>query len=183
MNKDIAEVLYSEHDIQDACKNLGREITKMYMGEKLLVIGILKGSFIFMSDLIKNIDMQCKVDFMEASSYYGKSTESSGIVTITKELDLPVEGYHVIVVEDIVDSGNTLYYVKRYLESQGALSIRICAMFDKPCRRTAEVETDLKGFTIGDQFIVGYGLDFDEKYRNLPYVGLLRPELYEDTSD
>lgn len=180
MHNDIEKIMFTQEKIQEACKKMGKQITEMYKGENLLIVGILKGSFVFMSDLIRNIDMHCKVDFMEASSYYGKETESSGVVTITKELDLPIKNQHVVIVEDIVDTGNTLYYIKPFFESQGALSIKICSLFDKPCRRKKDIKADITGFTIGDDFIVGYGLDFDERYRNLPYVGLLKQEIYKD---
>lgn len=180
MHKDIVKVMFTKEEIERACKRLGEQITQKYKGEKLRFIGILKGSFVFMADLIRHVDTHCEVDFMGASSYYGTSTESSGVVTITKELDLPVEGYHVVIVEDIVDTGNTLMSIKEYLEAQGALSIEICALFDKPCRRIKNINVDFSGFKIGNEFIVGYGLDFNELYRNLPYVGVLNPNLYKN---
>ncbi len=178
MHEDIQSIRYTGEQIAEACKRLGEQITRDYKDKKLLIVGILKGSFIFMGDLVKHINTTCKMDFMEASSYYGKDTMSSGVVTITKELECPVDGYNIVLVEDIVDTGNTLYYIKQYMEAGGAQSIRICSLFDKPCRRIKDIEADYIGFTIGDEFIVGYGLDFDEKYRNLPYVGVLKPEVY-----
>ncbi len=179
MNQDIEAVRYSEEDIQKICKQLGAQITEDYKDKKLLIIGILKGSFIFLSDLIRNIKIHCEVDFLEASSYCGKSTVSSGTVVITKELERSAEGYDVILVEDIVDTGSTLFNIKQYLSSKGARSVKICSLFDKPSRRVKDINADYVGFTIQNEFIVGYGLDFDEKYRNLPYVGILKSEVYE----
>ncbi len=178
MCNDIERIMFTKEDIQKAVDDLGKKITEDYKGKNLLVIAILKGSFVFMSDLIRAIDLECKLDFMGASSYSGKKLESSGVVTIEKDIELPIEGYDIIVVEDIVDSGNTLFHVKKLLDAKGANSIKICALFDKPCRRKVDISADYYGFTIGDEFIVGYGLDFDEKYRNLPYVGILKPEIY-----
>lgn len=178
MRNDIERIMFTEEDIANAVAKLGKQITEEYKDKNLLIIAILKGSFIFMSDLVRAIDLKCKLDFMGASSYNGKAVESSGVVTIEKDLELPVEGYDIIVVEDIIDSGSTLFHVKELLTAKGAKSIKVCALFDKPCRRKIDMTADYYGFTIGDEFIVGYGLDFDEDYRNLPYVGVLKPELY-----
>ncbi len=179
MHGDIEQVRYSKEDIQNVCKRLGEQISEDYKKKKLLIIGILKGSFIFMADLARNIQINCEMDFLGASSYYGKSTDTSGVVTITKELESTVQGYDVLLVEDIVDTGNTLYSIKQYLEEKGAQSVKICSLFDKPSRRIKNINADYVGFTIKNEFIVGYGLDFDEKYRNLPYVGILKSEVYE----
>ena len=179
VHNDFESIKYSEEEIQNVCKRLGEQITKDYKNKKLLIVGILKGAFIFMADLVKNIKTECVMDFIEASSYYGKDTTSSGVVTITKELGFSVKDYDVILVEDIIDTGNTLYHIKKMMESEGAKSIKICALFNKPSRRIKDIEADYMGFTIENEFIVGYGLDFDEYYRNIPYVGILKPEIYE----
>lgn len=177
MRNDIEEVLYSEEQIQEKIRELGAALSKEYEGRNPLVICVLKGAFIFMADLVKNINVHCEVDFMAVSSY-GASTRSSGVVKIIKDLDVPVEGRDIIIVEDIIDSGLTLSYLIDVLERRNAHSISIVALFDKPGRRTVELEPDYKGFTIPDAFVVGYGLDYAEKYRNLPYVGILKKEIY-----
>jgi len=174
---DIQEVLYSEEQIQAKVAELGKMISADYEGKTPLVICILKGAFIFMSDLVKKVTVPLELDFMAVSSY-GNSTKSSGVVKILKDLDVPVEGRHVIIVEDIIDSGLTLSYLIDVLERRNALSIAVVALFDKPGRRTVELDPDYKGYTIPDAFVVGYGLDYAEKYRNLPFVGILKPEIY-----
>lgn len=178
MCNDIEKVMFTEEDIANAINKIGKQITEEYKDKNLLIIAILKGSFVFVSDLIRAIDLKCKVDFMAASSYTHKKLQSTGVVTIEKDLELPVKDQDVIVVEDIIDSGNTLFNIKNLLRAKGANSIKVCTLFDKPCRRQVDMSADYFGFTIGDEFIVGYGLDFDEKYRNLPYVGILKPEIY-----
>lgn len=177
MRNDIEEVLYTEEQIQAKVKELGDMLSKEYEGRNPLIICVLKGAFIFMADLFKNITVHCEVDFMAVSSY-GASTKSSGVVKIIKDLDVPVEGRDVIIVEDIIDSGLTLSYLIDVLERRNAHSISVVALFDKPGRRTVELEPDWKGFTIPDAFVVGYGLDYAEKYRNLPFVGVLKREIY-----
>lgn len=177
MHNDIQEVLFTEQDIQEKVAELGRRITVDYAGKNPLVLCILKGAFIFISDLVKKIDLPLTVDFMAVSSY-GSATKSSGVVKIIKDLDAPVEGRDILIVEDIIDSGLTLSYLIDVLERRNAHSVKIVAMFDKPHNRTVELEPDYKGFMIPDAFIVGYGLDYAEKYRNLPYVGVLKPEVY-----
>lgn len=176
---DIQEVLYSEEQIQSKVAELGATLSSEYADKNPLVICILKGAFIFMSDLVKKITVPLELDFMAVSSY-GSSTKSSGVVKILKDLDVPVEGRHVIIVEDIIDSGLTLSYLIDVLERRNALSIAVVALFDKPKRRTVELEPDYKGFSIPDEFVVGYGLDYAEKYRNLPFVGILKPEIYSN---
>jgi len=177
LHNDIEEILYTEEEIQAKIKELGHKLSEEYEGRNPLVICVLKGAFIFMADLVKNINVHCEVDFMAISSY-GASTKSSGVVKIIKDLDVPVEGRDIIIVEDIIDSGLTLSYLIDILERRNAHSITVVALFDKPGRRTVDLEPDLKGFTIPDAFVVGYGLDYAEKYRNLPYVGVLKKEIY-----
>lgn len=177
MQNDIQEVLYSEQQIQDKVKEMGELISRDLEGRNPLVICVLKGAFIFMADLVKQISIPLEIDFMAVSSY-GTSTKSSGVVKIVKDLDISVEGRHVLIVEDIIDSGLTLSYLIDVLERRNALSITVAALFDKPARRTVDLDADYKGFVIPDSFVVGYGLDYGEKYRNLPYVGVLKPEVY-----
>lgn len=177
MHNDIQEVLYSEEVIQKKVQELGAAVSREYAGRNPLVICVLKGAFIFMADLSKNITIPIELDFMAVSSY-GNSTRSSGEVKIIKDLDTSVDGRDVIIVEDIIDSGLTLSYLIDVLERRNALSVSVVALFDKPGRRTVDLQADYTGFTIPDAFVVGYGLDYAEKYRNLPYVGVLKPEVY-----
>ncbi|CAG7649945.1 Hypoxanthine-guanine phosphoribosyltransferase [Paenibacillus solanacearum] len=177
MQNDVQETLYSEQQIQDKVKEMGAAISRDFEGRNPLVICVLKGAFIFMGDLVKQINVPLEIDFMAVSSY-GASTKSSGVVKIIKDLDISVEGRHVLIVEDIIDSGLTLSYLIDVLERRNAQSITIAALFDKPGRRTVDLDADYKGFVIPDAFVVGYGLDYAEKYRNLPYVGILKPEVY-----
>lgn len=177
MRNDIQEVLYSEETIQAKVKELGEQLGRDFEGRNPLVICVLKGAFIFISDLVKNMDIPLEVDFMAVSSY-GASTKSSGVVRIIKDLEVPVEGRDIIIVEDIIDSGLTLSYLIDVLERRNAKSVTIVALFDKPGRRTVDLEPDYKGFSIPDAFVVGYGLDYAEKYRNLPFVGVLKKEIY-----
>ena len=177
MVEDISEILCTEEQIQKKVEELGNLISRDFAGKSPLVICVLKGAFIFMADLVKHIKIPLEVDFMAVSSY-GQSTRSSGIVKIIKDLDISVEGRNVIIVEDIIDSGLTLSYLIDVLKQRKALSISVVAMFDKPARRTVGLKPDYVGFTIPDAFIVGYGLDYAEKYRNLPFVGILKPEVY-----
>nr|WP_231571339.1 hypoxanthine phosphoribosyltransferase [Paenibacillus sp. VKM B-2647] len=174
---DIQEVLYSEELIQAKIKELGETLSRDYEGRNPLVICVLKGAFIFMADLVKRITVPIEIDFMAVSSY-GASTKSSGVVKIMKDLDIPVEGRDILIVEDIIDSGLTLSYLIDVLERRNARSVAVVALFDKPTGRSVELEPDYKGFVIPDAFIVGYGLDYAEKYRNLPFVGILKPEIY-----
>lgn len=174
---DIQEILYTEEQIQSKVKELGEMISRDYEGRNPLVICVLKGAFIFMADLVKAITIPLEIDFMAVSSY-GQSTKSSGVVKIIKDLDVPVEGRNVLIVEDIIDSGLTLSYLIDVLERRNALSISVVTLFDKPARRTVELEPDYKGYTLPDAFVVGYGLDYAEKYRNLPFIGILKPEIY-----
>lgn len=177
MVKDIERVLFSEEQIAEKIKEIGAQISKDYEDKNPLIISVLRGSFIFMADLCRAVTVPCEVDFMSASSY-GAGSVSSGEVKIVKDLDTSVEGRHIIVVEDILDSGRTLSYLLKNLEARGAASIALCTFLDKPDRRVIPVDVDYCGFTVPDEFIVGYGLDYAQKYRNLPYVGILKPEVY-----
>lgn len=177
MHKDIQEVLFTEEAIREKVKELGAAISKDYEGRNPLVICVLKGAFIFMADLAKSITVPIELDFMAVSSY-GNAARSSGEVKIIKDLDQSVEGRDVLIVEDIIDSGLTLSYLIDVLERRNALSVRVVALFDKPARRNVDIVPDYVGFQIPDAFVVGYGLDYAEKYRNLPYVGILKPEVY-----
>ncbi|MEQ8154143.1 MAG: hypoxanthine phosphoribosyltransferase [Clostridiaceae bacterium] len=178
MREDIQEVLFSEEDIRKKVSQLAEAISYDYKDKELLVVGVLKGSVIFASELIKNITIPCEIDFMAVSSY-GNSTDTSGVVRILKDLDHGIEGKNVLIVEDIVDSGITLNYLEKYLNGRGAESINIVTLLNKPARRKTEVEVKYQGFEVPDGFIVGYGIDYAEKYRNLPFIGILKPEVYE----
>lgn len=177
MRDDIAEVFASEQQLRERVEAIGRQITEDYAGREPVFVGVLKGCFIFMADLVRACDVKCTVDFMVVSSY-GSGTVSSGAVEIVKDLSQDIAGRDVIIVEDILDSGNTLSYLKRYMQARNPASIRIVTLMDKPERRKADVAADYVGFTIPDAFVVGYGLDYDQRYRNLPYIGVLKPEVY-----
>ena len=177
MRQDIAAVWASEEQLRERIEELGRQITKDYEDKEPLFVGVLKGCFIFMADLVRACDLKCTVDFMVVSSY-GSGTVSSGAVEIIKDLSHDIAGRDIIIVEDILDSGNTLSYLKKIMSARGPASIRIVTLMDKPERRTADVTADYVGFTIPDAFVVGYGLDYDQRYRNLPYIGILKPEVY-----
>ncbi|MGM1050478.1 hypoxanthine phosphoribosyltransferase [Paenibacillus uliginis N3/975] len=179
MQNDIQEVLISEEEIQAKIKELGEKLSAEYEGRDPLVICVLKGAFIFMADLVKNITVPMELDFMAVSSY-GASTKSSGVVKIIKDLDESVEGRDVLIVEDIIDSGLTLSYLIDLLENRKAKSIAVVTLFDKPARRTVDLQADYAGFVLPDAFVVGYGLDYAEHYRNLPYIGILKPEIYSN---
>ncbi|WP_025683060.1 hypoxanthine phosphoribosyltransferase [Paenibacillus maysiensis] len=177
MQNDIQEVLISEEEIQSKIKELGAQLSVQYEGKNPLVICVLKGAFIFMADLVKAITVPMELDFMAVSSY-GVSTKSSGVVKIIKDLDASVEGRDVLIVEDIIDSGLTLTHLIELLKNRNANSVCVVPLFDKPARRTVNLEADYTGFTLPDAFVVGYGLDYAEHYRNLPYIGILKPEIY-----
>ena len=178
MRNDVEKILISEEELRDKNIELGRRITKDYKGEELLVVGILKGSSIFMSDLIREIDLPLQIDYMVVSSY-GTSTESSGVVRIVKDLQHSIEGKHVLIVEDIVDTGLTLAYICEILRGRGPASVSICTLLDKPIRRKKQFPIEYIGFEVPDEFIVGYGIDYAENYRNLPFVGALKRSVYE----
>lgn len=177
MKKDIKEVLISEEDILKRVKELGAEITNDYKDKDLIVVGILKGAVVFMSELCKRIDLPMNMDFMSVSSY-GKSSRSTGEVKIIKDLDASVEGKDILIVEDIIDTGLTLSYLTDNLRKRGANSVKIVTLLDKPNRKNLEVKVDYLGFEVPKEFIVGYGLDYAEVYRNLPYVASLKEEVY-----
>jgi hypoxanthine phosphoribosyltransferase len=178
LKNDVKKILITEEEIRAKLRELGQEITKDYSGKDLLIVGILKGSFVFMGDLIRNIDVPIQVDFMEISSY-GCATESSGAVRILKDLDNDIEGRNVLIVEDIVDTGLTLSYLIDNLWSRKPSSLKICTFLNKPSRRKVPLEVNYNGYNIPDEFVVGYGLDYAEKYRNLPYVAIVKPEIYK----
>ena len=180
MKNDIAKVLLSEEELQRRVKELGEEISRDYAGKNPTMVCILKGAVMFYTDLLRSMPIPLTMDFMAVSSY-GNKTKSSGEVEIRKDLSTSIENKHVIIVEDIVDSGFTLSYLKRALASRGAASIALATLLDKPARRAPGItlKSDYSGFVIGDEFVVGYGLDFAEKYRNLPYIGVLKPSVYE----
>ena len=178
MNNDIKEILITEDEIINRCKELGKEITKDYQGKTPSLIGVLKGSVPFLAELMKRIEINMEIDFMDVSSYSG--TESTGDVRIDKDLSNSIVGDDVIVVEDIVDTGKTLQKVVGLLYSKGANSVRIVSLLDKPERRIVDLKADYIGFTIPDAFVVGFGLDFNQKYRNLPYVGILKEDCYKE---
>lgn len=177
MKNDIESVLFSEERLAEIVQTVGKRISEDYKDKNLLMVSVLKGSVVFMADLMRAITIPCSIDFMSVSSY-GSGTKTSGVVKITKDLDINLEGYDVLVVEDILDSGLTLSYILELLQSRNPKSIRLCTLFDKPERRTADVKPDYVGTVVPDEFIVGYGLDYAEKYRNLPFVGILKPDVY-----
>ena len=178
LEKDIQEILFSEEQLASRVNEIARQITQDYQGKEIVLISVLRGSFVFMADLCRRIDLPCTVDFMAVSSY-GAGTTSSGQVKITKDLSESIEGRDIIVVEDILDSGNTLSYLLQILQARHPASMKLCTLLDKPDRRIKPVHVDYSGFSIPDEFVVGYGLDFAEKYRNLPYIGVLKPCVYE----
>jgi len=174
---DIQEVLFTQEQLKDRVDALARQIEADYAGKEVMFIGVLRGSFVFMADLCRAVRLPCTLDFMSVSSY-GKGTTSSGQVQITKDLSEDISGRHVIVVEDILDSGNTLDYLLKLLQHRHPASVKLCVLLDKPERRKKPVVPDYTGFSIPDAFVVGYGLDYAERYRNLPYIGILKPEVY-----
>ncbi len=178
MLKDIQEVLISEEELQSKVKELAAQISEDYAGKNLLLLCILKGGVMFMADLARNITIPAELDFMAVSSY-GSSSESSGVVKIVKDLNDHIEGKHVLIVEDIIDSGLTLNYLVKYLKARGPESVEICTILDKPERREVDVEVKYKGFDVPNAFLVGYGLDYAEKYRNIPFIGILKEEVYQ----
>ena len=177
LRDDVCEILISEEELKEICKCLGEQISKDYEGKNLLLISVLKGAVVFMSDLLKEITCDCVIDFMSVSSYSG--TKTTGVVKFKKDIDVNPEGRDILIVEDILDSGITLSYLRNVLRDRNAASIKICALLDKPANRKADIKADYVGKVIPDAFVVGYGLDYDEKYRNLPFVGILSPKVYE----
>ncbi len=179
MLNDIEKVYYSEEQLREIVERLGKQISEDYKDKNLLLVSVLKGSVVFMADLMRAITVPCAIDFMCVSSYKS-GTESSGVVKIVKDLDINLEGYDLLIVEDILDSGKTLSSLKKILSSRNPKSIRICTLLDKPERRVVDdIFADYSGAEVPDEFVVGYGLDYDEKYRNLPYIGVLKRRVYE----
>lgn len=176
--KDVERVLISEEELKQICKDLGKQISKDYEGKKLYLVSVLKGAVVFMADLLREITCDCQIDFLAVSSYSGAKT--TGVVKFKKDLDINPDGCDILIVEDILDSGVTLSYLKKVLEGRGAKSIKICTLLDKATNRIADIEADYVGKVIPDEFVIGYGLDYDEKYRNLPFVGVLAPHVYSD---
>ena len=176
---DVEKILISEEELKQICKNLGEQISKDYEGKKLYLVSVLKGAVVFMADLLREITCDCQIDFLSVSSYSG--TKTTGVVKFKKDLDINPDGCDIIIVEDILDSGVTLSYLKNVLEGRGARSIKICTLLDKKANRIADIQADYVGKVIPDEFVIGYGLDYDEKYRNLPFVGVLAPHVYKDS--
>ena len=177
VHEDIEKVLISADEIQDKIRELAKQITEDYSDKDLLLVGVLKGAFVFMSDLARQIDLPIEFDFMAVSSY-GSATKSSGVVRILKDLDYEISGRHVLLVEDIIDSGLTISYLLRYLQARGPASLEICSLFWKKGEQAVPMSVKFPGFEIPPVFVVGYGLDYAEKYRNLPYIGILKREAY-----
>lgn len=180
MEQDILKVLMSEEQLQKRVREMGDELYDRFHDKDPIFVGVLKGCFIFMADLVRAAQIKSEIEFIGVSSY-NNGTKSSGVVQITRDLQKDITGRHIIVVEDILDSGNTLYFLKNYLTTKGAASITIVTLLDKPSRREKAVEADLSGFVVPDEFVVGYGLDYAQLYRNLPYIGVLKPAVYENT--
>jgi len=180
IHKDVLKVLYTQEQINERCKELGKQISDEYVenGKLPLVVGLLRGSVPFMAELIKYITVDLEIDFMDVSSYEG--TETTGDVKIIKDLDSSVRGRAILVVEDIVDTGLTVSKIKAFLLAKGASDVKIAALFNKPERREIDIDADYCGFNIPNEFVIGFGLDYNQKYRNLPYVGVLKPEVYEN---
>ena len=177
IHDDVAEVVISAEEIQDKIGHLARQITGDYLGKDVLLVGVLKGAFVFMSDLVRHIQLPLEFDFMAVSSY-GSATKSSGVVRILKDLDYEITGRHVLLVEDIIDSGLTISYLLRYLETRQPASLEICSLFWKKGQQAVPLNVKYPGFELSPVFVVGYGLDYAERYRNLPYIGILKPSAY-----
>ncbi|MCM1115282.1 MAG: hypoxanthine phosphoribosyltransferase [Clostridium sp.] len=179
MHEDIKKILVTEEELNRLAHKLGEQITRDYAGKKLLAVAVLKGSIYFFTDLTRYIDLPCQVDFIQASSY-GSSTESSGNIKIIKDISQDLTGFDVLLVEDILDTGRTLKYIHDMLSKRNANSISVVTLLDKPSRRIADITADYVGVDVPNEFVVGYGLDYDQMYRNLPYIGVLKPEVYEN---
>ena len=177
MREGVLRVLLSEEEIHAKVKEMGKKITEDYKNSNLMLVTVLKGAVVFLADIMREIDVPAEIDFMVVSSY-GSGVKSSGVVKIVKDLDVPLEGKDILIVEDILDSGLTLSYIKELLASRGPRSIKSATLLDKPSRRKVDLQADYVGFSVPDEFVIGYGLDYDEKYRNLPYIGILKPEVY-----
>lgn len=177
LDQDILKILYTEEEIAARVKEMGAELYEDLKDKEPLFVSVLRGAFVFMADIVRACQVKSDVEFIAVSSY-GNSTSSSGVVKITHDIQQDISGRHLVIIEDILDSGNTLSFLKRYFETKGAASVTICTLMDKPSRRTKAIEADYVGFSIPDEFVVGYGLDYMQKYRNLPYIGVLKPEVY-----
>ena len=177
MRRDIERILISEEEIQKKVAEMGKKISQDFRDKDPLFVGVLKGCFIFMADLVRAAQLKSEIEFIGVSSY-NNGTKSSGVVEITRDLQKDITGRHIIVVEDILDSGNTLYFLKNYLATKGAASVTIVTLLDKPARREKPIVADLSGFEVPDEFVVGYGLDYAQQYRNYPCIGVLKPEVY-----
>ena len=177
MDRDILKVLYSEEQLKKRIAEMGDELYEAFKDRNPLFLGVLKGSFIFMSDIVRACQIKSDIEFIAVSSYQN-ATSSSGVVQITHDLQQDITGREVIVIEDILDSGNTLFFLKNYFLTKGAKSVTIVTLLDKPARRTKPIQADYAGFEVPDEFVVGYGLDYAQKYRNMPYIGVLKPEVY-----
>ena len=181
MERDVERVLISEEELKQICKRLGEQITRDYTGKKLLIVSVLKGAVLFMADLMREIKCDCTIDFIAVSSYSG--TKTTGVVKFKKDLDIDPDGMDILIVEDILDSGITLSYLSGVLMGRNANSIKICTLLDKVANRKADIKADYVGMVIPDEFVIGYGLDYNEKYRNLPYIGILKPAVYEQKGE
>lgn len=177
IHDDIERVLITEEQIRARIAELGKELTRDYADKNPIFLGVLRGVVIFYADMVRAVPIPCEFDFMAVSSY-GSGTQSSGNINISKDMTIDVHGRHVVILEDILDTGRTLQAVCRLLEHRGVASLRICTLLDKPERRTVDITADYTGFTVPNEFVVGYGLDYNDQYRNLPYVGVLKPEIY-----
>lgn len=178
MHQDVLKILISEEEIAEKVAEIGDKISSDYAGKTPIVVSVLKGSFVFMADLVRAMDVKCEVDFMVVSSFDG--IVSTGAVRIIKDIDIPVEGRDVLIVEDILDSGLTLEYLTEIFKGRDPASLRIATLLDKPSRRKANITPDYVGFIVPDEFVIGYGLDYNEHYRNVPYIGVLKPHIYSD---
>lgn len=177
----ISQVLFTEKQISEKIENLANQINKDYVNKQPILIGVLKGVFMFMADLLRKIEIDCNVDFL-AISNYSNDARQRGVVRLVKDLDIPIEGRHIIFVEDVIDTGLTLNYLLRYIRERLPASLEVCTLFNRPTRRLIDLPIKYPGFDLPDRYIVGYGLDFNEKYRNLPYVGILKGEIYQQKS-
>ena len=177
MDRDILKVLYTEEEIAARIKELGGQLYQDLKEKNPLFVSVLRGAFIFMADITRACPVKCDVEFIAVSSYQN-ATSSSGVVQITHDIQQDISGRHLVVIEDILDSGNTLAFLKQYFQTKGAASVTVCTLLDKPSRRTKAIQADYVGFVVPDEFVVGYGLDYAQKYRNLPYIGVLKPEVY-----
>lgn len=176
MEKDVLKVLLTKEEIENICKRLGKQISEDYKDKNLLLVSVLKGAVVFMSDIMRNITCDCVIDFMAISSYNG--VKSTGAVKFKKDLDINPDGYDILIIEDILDTGLSLKYIVDILKTKQAKSVKICTFLDKPDNRKADIQADYVGAVVPNEFVIGYGLDYNEKYRNLPYLGVLKPEVY-----